>query len=276
MVFVLYAYGGWNDAAFVAAEVRDRRRNLPLALIGGVAAITVIYLAVNAAYLAALGFEGARHTTTPAAGVLEAAVGSVGSRAVSFLVMISALGAINGMIISRSRVFASMGVDHRIFAWLGGWDREHDVPRRAIAAQAAATLAMVVGVGTQWGQQAVDAVLTPLGAGPIPWNQYFGGFETLMAATAPVFWTFFLATGLAMMTLRHREPQRERPFAVPLYPIPPLVFCATSAFMLYHSLKYARWLTLLGVAPAALGLLLYAATRGRDPDEKQARPGGVR
>lgn len=112
-------------------------------------------------------------------------------------------------------------------------------------------------------------MLTPLGAGPIPWNQYFGGFETLMAATAPVFWTFFLATGLAMMTLRHREPQRERPFAVPLYPLPPLVFCATSVFMLYSSLRYAKWLTLLGVAPAALGLLLYAATRSRDRGERQ-------
>ncbi len=59
MVFILYAYGGWNDAAFVAAEVRDRRRNMPLALVGGVAAITAIYLAVNAAYLVALGFDGA-------------------------------------------------------------------------------------------------------------------------------------------------------------------------------------------------------------------------
>jgi len=275
MVFVLYAYGGWNDAAFVAAEVRDRRRNLPLALIGGVAAITAIYLAVNAAYLAALGFEGARHTTTPAAGVLEAAVGPVGSRVVSALVMISALGAINGMILSRSRVFASMGADHRIFAWLGGWDRRHDVPRRAIAAQAAATLAMVLGVGTQRGQQAIDAVLTPLGAGPIPWSQYFGGFETLLAAAAPVFWAFFLATGLAMMVLRWREPERERPFAVPLYPLPPLVFCATSLFMLYHSLLYARWLALLGVAPAALGLVLYAAARGpRPPRETSRTPRG--
>lgn len=273
MVFVLYAYGGWNDAAFVAAEVRNRRRNLPLALVGGVAAITVIYLAVNAAYLAALGFEGARHTTTPAAGVLEAAVGPVGSRVVSVLVMISALGAINGMILSRSRVFATMGADHRIFAWLGGWDRQHDVPRRAIAAQAAATLTMILGVGTERGQHAIDAVLTPLGVGPIPWNQYFGGFETLLAATSPVFWAFFIATGLAMMTLRWREPQHERPFAVPLYPLPPLVFCATSLFMLYHSLKYARWLTLLGVAPAALGLLLYAATRGPRPERETCRPG---
>src|SRR5262249_2244228 len=60
IILVLYAYGGWNDSAFVAAEVRNRRRNIPLALILGVGAITLIYLLVNAAYLMGLGFETAR------------------------------------------------------------------------------------------------------------------------------------------------------------------------------------------------------------------------
>jgi amino acid transporter len=234
---------------------------LPRALLGGVAAITAIYLAMNLAYLAALGFEGARRTATPATGVLAAAVGPQAARVVSLLVMISALGAINGMILSRSRVFATMGADHRIFSWLAGWDRGHGAPRRAIAAQAAVTLAMVLGVGTAGGQRAIDAALTAVGAPPIPWEEYFGGFETLMAATAPVFWMFFLATGAAMMVLRWRDPLRERPFSVPFYPLPPLVFSATSAFMLYHSVQYARWLTVVGVAPAAIGLIIYAVMR---------------
>ncbi len=177
--------------------------------------------------------------------------------------MISALGAINGMIISRSRVFASMGADHRIFSWLAGWDREQGVPRRAIAAQAAVTLAMVVAVGTERGQLAIDAGLTTVGLAAVPWNQFPGGFEVLMAATAPVFWAFFLATGAAMIVLHQREPDRERPFAAPWFPLPPLVFCATSAFMLYHSLKYAKWLALLGAAPAMVGVLLYAVSRRR-------------
>ena len=65
MVFVLYAYGGWNDAAFVAAEVRHRHRNMPLALILGTAGITVIYLLVNAAFLWGLGFEGVKASRRP-------------------------------------------------------------------------------------------------------------------------------------------------------------------------------------------------------------------
>lgn len=266
MVFVLYAYGGWNDAAFVAAEVRNPRRNLPLALLGGVGAVAVIYLAVNAAYLAALGFEGARETATPAADAVAAAVGPIGADLVSGLVMISALGAINGMIFAGSRVFAVFGADHRLFAWLNRRSQATQAPVAAIAAQAVITLAMIFGVGTPTGQRTIDAAFTIVGAPAVPWEKYFGGFETLLAATAPVFWTLFLAVGVAIVVLRWRHPQRERPFSVPFYPLPPLVFCASCLFMLYSSLDYAKWLTLLGAAPAAAGMLLYLVTRQREAD----------
>jgi APA family basic amino acid/polyamine antiporter len=243
MVFVLYAYGGWNDAAFVAAEVRDRRRNLPLALIGGVAAITVIYLAVNAAYIAVLGFDEARRAKTPAAEVMAAAMGFIGAQAVSALVMTSALGAINGMVLAGSRVYAVAGADHRALRWLSGWDQRKGAPRAALAAQAAVALAMVFAVGLRKGAS---------------------GFETLLAATAPVFWSFLFATGLSLIVLRWRDSQRERPFAVPLFPLPPLVFCATCAFMLKSSLEYAVWISpwmpLLGAAPVVFGVIVYAAS----------------
>jgi amino acid transporter len=264
MVFVLYAYGGWNDAAFVAAEVRHPRRNIPLALLGGVGGVTLIYLAVNAAYLAALGFEGAQASNTPAADAVAAAIGPVGASLVSALVMISALGAINGMIFAGSRVFAVFGADHRLFAWLNRRSRTTRAPVAAIAAQAAITLAMIFGVGTPTGQRAIDAAFTSIGAPPVPWDEYFGGFETLLAATAPVFWTLFFAVGVALVVLRWRHHQRERPFSVPLYPLPPLVFCATCLFMLYSSLDYAKWLTLLGAAPVAVGMLIYFVALRRD------------
>ncbi|HMP07243.1 MAG TPA: amino acid permease [Lacipirellulaceae bacterium] len=202
MVLVLYAYGGWNDAAFVAAEVRERRRNLPRAIIGGVAAVTAIYLAINAAYLATLGFAGAGATMTPAADVLESAIGPVGGAIVSALVMLSALGAINGMVLAGARVYAVMGADHRSMAWLGGWRAGRGTPRPALAAQAAVTLAMVLGVGTEPGRNFIDAALGAVGVGAAPWGRYSGGFDTLLAATAPVFWLLFLATGLALPVLR--------------------------------------------------------------------------
>jgi amino acid transporter len=263
MVFVLYAYGGWNDAAFVAAEVRNRRRNLPLALIGGVAAVTVIYLAVNAAYLAALGFNGLRQSTTPAFDAVAIAVGTKQAQLVSGLVMISALAAINGMIFTGSRVFAVFGADHRLFGWLNRGDARAGAPWAAIAAQSIVTLAMIFGVGTEGGRRAIDAAFSLLGAPAMPWDEYYGGFETLVAATAPVFWLLFLAVGVALVVLRRRHPQRERPFAVPLYPLPPLVFCVTCLYMLYSSLAYAGSLALFGATPVAVGLAIYALSRKR-------------
>ncbi|MCC6492079.1 MAG: amino acid permease [Pirellulales bacterium] len=260
MVFVLYAYGGWNDAAFVAAEVRNRRRNLPLALIGGVAGVTLIYLAVNGAYLAALGFARASASATPATDALAVAVGPRAAQLAGLLVMISALGAINGMIFTGSRVFAAFGADHRLFRWLGRRDAAAGSPWAAVVAQAAVTLAMIFGVGTLEGQRAIDAMLGAIGLPAIPWSEYFGGFDTLLAATAPVFWALFLAVGAGLVVLRWKHPQRERPFSVPLYPLPPLLFCATCGFMLYSSLLYARRLALLGVAPVAIGVVLYVLT----------------
>lgn len=260
MVFVLFAYGGWNDAAFVAAEVRDRRRNVPRALVGGVALITLLYLAMNGAYLAALGFARVRTTATPAAEVLEAAAGPGAAQLVSGLVMVSALGAINGMIFTGSRLYAALGEDHPALAWLGRRTGDAGIPRAALAAQAAATLTMILAVGSERGRRSVDGALALLGVPAIPWERYFGGFETLVAATAPLFWGLFAATGAALMVLRNREPQRDRPFAVPFYPLPPLAFVATCLFMLYHSLAYARWLTALGALPAAVGLAIYAAS----------------
>jgi amino acid transporter len=261
MVFVLYAFGGWNDSAFVAAEVRDPQRNMPRALIAGITAITLIYLAVNATFLAVLGFDSARASMVPAADVLERAVGSWGGRAISALVMISALGAINGMILTGSRVYARLGDDHRVLAWLGSGSRANGSPVAALVAQAAVTVALILAVGTSAGQRAIDRVLTSVSLPGLPWGQYFGGFETLVAGTAPVFWAFFLLTGISLFVLRFTDRKRSRPFAVPLFPVPPLIFCAMCVYMLYSSLAYARLLALLGLVPFALGVPLYLVSQ---------------
>lgn len=257
MVLVLYAYGGWNDAAFVAAEVRDRRRNVPLALLFGTLAITALYMLVNVAYLRGLGFHGLRDSSTPAAAVLDLVAGEKSARLISLLVMTSALGAMNGLIFTGSRVYASLGADYGIFALLGRWHPRWNSPVWALAAQAAITAVMILAVGTDQGRATVDAVLIWAGFGAIPWNQYQGGFETLLASTAPVFWSFFLLTGLSLFVLRDMDRGVERPFHVPLYPFVPIVFCLTCAYMLYSAVAYAKALTFLGLGPFIVGIPLY-------------------
>jgi amino acid transporter len=254
LVFVLYAYGGWNDAVFVAAEVRQPRRNLAAALLAGVVGVTTIYVLVNAAILAALGVDAARTSHAPAADALQRAMGPAGERLVSLLVAASALGAINGMIITGTRVYARLGADHRAFAWLGRWSHRAGAPTHAIVAQALVAIAFILSIGTSSGRRLIDGALAAVRLPAIPWEEYFGGFETLVAATAPVFWAFFLMTGLSVFILRWRDPQRSRPFQIPLYPAPLLIFCLSCGFMLYASVDYARWLTALGVVPLLAGL----------------------
>ncbi|MCY2993143.1 MAG: amino acid permease [Planctomycetota bacterium] len=296
MVIVLYAFGGWNDSAFVAAEVRQRSRNMPLALVLGTGGITLIYLLVNAAYLWGLGFEGVRSSWTPAADVLSLSVGESGAKGMSLLVMLSALGAINGLIFTGSRVYVSLGKDHRVFGWLGHWSVPRSAPVRSLLAQAAIGVLMILVVGTAAGRDWLDAVLGKIGAGvrpvvswlvqgwsylapladqdqavdrllqsiglaPLPWQKYFGGFDTLVAITAPVFWIFFLLTGVSLFVLRVKDRGIERPFAAPCYPLEPLIFCGTCVFMLYSAVTYAEGLTLLGLVPLLVGLPLYWTSR---------------
>lgn len=262
LILVLYAFGGWSDASFVAAEVRNRERNLPWALIGGVGAITVIYLLVNLGYLMGLGFDGVKNASTPAAAVFEKAFGPRGSQGMYLLVMVAALGGVNGLILTGSRVHASLGADHRVFAWLGRWHPRWNSPVASLATQALVTVALITIVGTPWGHGLLNALNAAVGNEPTDWQGKFGGgFEMLVAASSPVFWFFFFLTGTGMMLLRWKDPQTPRPFRVPLFPLLPLVFCSVCVYMFYSSVTFAGALALIPVVPLGLGIVVYFASQ---------------
>jgi amino acid transporter len=271
MVFVLYAYGGWNDAAFVAAEVRNRPRNMPLALLLGTGGITLVYLLVNLGYLWGLGFENLRTSSAPAADVAQLALGDWGGKAISVLVMLCALGAINGLIFTGSRIYFGLGSDHRIFAWLGRWNAQRHTPIRSLLVQTFFALLLIAAVGTTVGQSLVDASLEAVGLSRLPWEEYFGGFETLVAATAPVFWGFFLLTGFSLFILRAKDYDIRRPFSAPLYPLEPILFCGMCYFMLFSAIEYAGGLSLLGLVPVAAGLPLYWISQISSRNDPKAR-----
>ncbi len=261
LVFVLYAYGGWNDAAFVSAEVRDGKRNIPRSLFLSVGIITLVYLLVNASFLWVLGFEGVRQSSTPAADVLARVAGPRAADTITLLVMISALSAINGLILTGSRILRILGDDHRLFSWLARGIGARGAPIGAIVAQAVVSVLLITTVGTDYGRQNVDRCLGLLGVPALPWQEYHGGFETLVAASAPLFWMYFLMTGIALFVLRIRDKHCERHFTMPWFPLPPLVFCLTALFMLLASLIYARGLLLLSAAIVSLGVPLYLLDR---------------
>ncbi len=167
MILVMYAYGGWNDAAFVAAEVRNPRRNIPLALLLGVAIIIVLYLLVNAAYLTGLGFRAVQQPSggLPATQLLENAFGAFGGKAINIIVVVSALGAANGLIFAGSRVYATLGNDHPLFTWLGHWRPGFGAPILALVFQALIALGMVFIFGTGDGQDIINNGITLLNQG---------------------------------------------------------------------------------------------------------------
>ena len=273
LILILYAYGGWNDAAFVAAEVRDVKKNLARALFIGIAIITALYMLVNAAYINALGFKAASNPASQvAADVLKLPLGEFGERAMSLLVMLSALGAVNGLIFAGSRVYSTLGRDHAIFSWMGGWSNARGTPTIALLVQALFCVGMILGVGTEQGQRLVNQTVEPLLQ---KWNLPIAdtwkpseGFDYLFACSAPVFWVFFGLTGISLFVLRVREPNVERPFRVPLYPVVPAIFVLSCGFWVYRSLEYAindkqatGGLLLIGVLPLVVGLPLYGLSR---------------
>ncbi|HVJ22131.1 MAG TPA: amino acid permease [Polyangiaceae bacterium] len=261
MILVLYTFGGWNDAAYVAAEVSHPRRNLPRALLLGTLLITLVYLLINAAFLVGLGFEGARTSRAIAVDLLRGAFGPGGATVISVLVMVSALSAVNALIFTGSRLHATLGRDYDVLGLLGRWHPRLGAPVWSLLVQLVITLVLIATVGTRAGRGAVDGGLSALGFARADWSGH-GGFDALLRCTAPVFWLFFLLTGLSLFVLRVREPARARPFRVPLYPLLPAIFCATCAAMLYSAISYAGKLTLIGFAPLLLGIPLYFASKG--------------
>jgi len=264
MVLVFLTYGGYNDAAYVAAEVRDGRRNIPRALVYGVLGITALYLLVNAAYLTALGFDGVRRSHAVAADVLAGPLGGGAGAVMCLLVMVSALGAVNGMLFAGARVYTSVGAEYSVFAWVWAGHRGRGVPRGALLSPALISLGLIALVGTDVGRRALDVQAVWVGLGALTWEGR-GGFETLLRCTAPVFWLFFLLSALSLFVLRWRDRHLPRVFAVPFYPVTPLLFCATCGYMLYSSIAYAGQLGLVGAALLAAGLPLYAVSRRLTP-----------
>lgn len=268
MVLIFLAYGGYNDAAFVAAEVRNRRRNLPLTLLIGVVLVTLIYLLVNGAYLYGLGFDHAENASTIAADVLKLLpdkYGAYGEQAMCILVMVSALGAVNGLIFTSSRIYSTLGSDYSLFAPLGQWNRTFGTPIAALLLQLLICLGMIFTVSTTQGRQAINEVFVWLGLQPVGfWGS--SGFFPLLRCSAPIFWLFFLMTGMALFVLRLNDRDTERPFRVPLYPLVPLLFCATCGYMLWSGINFAKELGLVGAGLVLLGVPFYVFSRRSVPE----------
>ncbi len=240
-ILVLFTFGGWNEMAYVAAEVKRPHQNIVRALVAGTLAVTALYLLINGAFLAALGLTGMSNSQAVAVETMGRAFPQAAGRVIAVLICISALGAVNGLIFTGARISYALGSDHRCFRPLGTWSPNLGTPVWALAVQGALSLAIVLVAGSF-----IDTILY----------------------TAPVVWLFFLATAISVMVLRRKEPGITRPYQVRAYPLFPLVFAGCCLFMLYSSTSYALarkplgLLFLLGVL--VLGMVVYRFCEARE------------
>jgi amino acid transporter len=233
MVFVLFTYGGWNDAAYISAEVRDREKNMARALLCSIGLVTVLYVLVNIAYLKGLGYYAMAHSDAVAADLLKNVLGTTGEKLISFMIAVAAFTSVNGSIIVGARSNYALGRDWSLFEYLGRWDAASGSPRNAVLVQGVIALALV----------AFGAV-------------YNTGFKGLVEYSLPVFWGFFMLVGVALFVLRKKEPDAPRPFRVPGYPVVPAIFVLMCAYLLYSSLAYHGQHALVGVAVLAVGAII--------------------
>ncbi len=212
LILVLWTFGGWNEMAYVAAEVKRPERNIARSLVVGTVLVTVMYLLINGAFLHALGQDKMGSSQAIAVDAVSTVFPDLAGRLISIIICISALGGVNGLILTGARISYALGAEHTAFRGIGRWSPRYGTPVWALIVQGIISLGIVLLAGSF-----IDTIL------------YF----------APAAWLFFLATGLSVFVLRHKEPQALRPYKIPGFPIPAIIFCAFSLFMLYSSVTYA-------------------------------------
>jgi APA family basic amino acid/polyamine antiporter len=233
MVFVLLTFGGWNEAAYISAELKSGKRGMARVLIISILIITVIYLLVNLAFSRALGHAAMASSEAVGVDLLRQVWGPTGVWLIGILVAFSALTSVNATIFTGARTNYALGRDFKLFSMLGKWNNQAAGPVNAFLVQGLISLALIsLGLITR------------------------SGFETIVEYTAPVFWFFFLLVGISLFVLRRKAPEVHRPFRVPLYPVLPAIFCLSSAYLLYSSLMYTGVGALVGIGVLIVGFLL--------------------
>jgi basic amino acid/polyamine antiporter, APA family len=241
MVFVLLAFGGWNDVATLSAEVRDGQRGMVRALIASLVVITALYLMVNWAYWRVLGLGGLAASDAPAADAMARAFGPVGKTVIVLLVCTAAISIMNALIIVGGRTAYSTAQNFTSLSWLSGWNIARGVPSAAVWAQSFMSILLVgFGVATR------------------------EGFVTMVDYLTPIYWLFIMLSGLAVVILRRKQPDRPRPFKVPLYPALPLLFSLACAYVLWSSLVYVKSGAIVSVSVFVIGSLIIILLRQLD------------
>jgi len=224
----LFAFGGWHMVTYTAEETVNASRTIPRALMLGIAVVTICYVGLNAVYLSVLTVPEVVASTRVAADTFDRLVGPSGAVAISALVMVSAFGALNGIILAGPRVYYQMAQDGLLFRWAGAVHPRFQTPARAIVLQAA------------W-------------SGVLVWT---GTYRALFTRVIYTEWIFFALLGVAVLLLR-RRPGYDPPWPMPLVPVAPLVFVFAAAAIVVNQLAEDPVESAIGLGLVLSGLPVY-------------------
>lgn len=245
MIACLWAYNGWVAISFVAGEVREPERNFSRSLVIGVAAVIVLYLLANLAYLRVLPIEEIAASERVGAAVAERAMGPVGAALLSLTILLSIAGTTNGNMMTAPRLYFAQARDGLFFSRFGEVHPRFQVPSFAILGQGiwAAILALS------------------------------GSYEKLFAYSVFAFWIFYGMTAAAVLVLRRKYPDHPRPYKMWGYPVTPLLFTAISFWFVVNTLFTRPETSLPGLILMASGVPMYYIWRKRRKQgEKSFRP----
>jgi len=229
LVAALWAYDGWNNAGMLGSEVENPQRNLPLALVAGTGAMIIIYLLANLAYFAVLGGPGVGSSQRVAADMLRRVAGDWGGAAVSAAAMISIFAAINGSILSGSRVPYAMARDGYFFSAIARVHPQYRTPSASI---------VLLGI---W-----SSVLL-----------LSGRYRELYTLVIFPSWILYGMTAASVIVLRKRRPDLPRPYRVWGYPWVPVLFVLVALALLFSTFRTSPRESGIGLGLIVLGLPFY-------------------
>ncbi|HKQ56572.1 MAG TPA: amino acid permease [Candidatus Eisenbacteria bacterium] len=241
MISVLFAYDGWTDATYVAGEVVNPRRTMPIAIVWGTWLVIAVYVLTNIAYFHVLGADGVARYEAVGSETIRRLLGGAGAAGLAALVAISTFGTTNGAILTGPRVTQAMAADGLLWGALARLD-----PRRGTP-----TLAL-------WVQGILSCV----------WLWCASGFEDVSGWFVTTSWLFYALVTASIFVQRRREARGEIAtphYRTPLYPLTPILFVLATALIIFSDLRDSGWKAWAGVGIAALGFPVYWLWKGRRP-----------
>ncbi len=224
----LFAFGGWHMVTYTAGETVNPTRTIPRSLMTGVVVVTLCYIGLNAIYLRVLSVDKVIASSRVAADTFDVLMGSGGGSVISALVMFSAFGALNGIVMVGPRVYYQMSQDGLWFKWAGHLHPQFQTPGRAIVLQAVWSSVLVL----------------------------TGTYRALFTRVIYTEWIFFALLALGVVLLR-RRPGYQPAWRMPLVPLAPILFVLASAAIVFNQVRADLANSAIGLAIVATGIPAY-------------------